>query len=64
MSYYSGSIDYTSANLWLKLYEANKSGVRDKGFIERDLATGRAHVSCAAASRGRSSTSRRSAPAG
>jgi hypothetical protein len=38
--FYSGSIDYTSANLWLKLYEANKSGVRDKGFIERDLATG------------------------
>jgi hypothetical protein len=38
--FYSGSIDYTSANLWLKLYEENKSGVRGKGFIERDLATG------------------------
>ena len=34
--FYCGSIDYTSANLWLKLYEENKSGVRGKGFIERD----------------------------
>jgi DNA repair exonuclease SbcCD nuclease subunit len=39
--YYSGSIDYTSANTWGELYEQRVSGVPGKGFIERDLVTGR-----------------------
>lgn len=42
-AYYSGSIDYTSVNTWGELYEQRVSGVRGggKGFIERDLETGR-----------------------
>jgi len=39
--YYSGSLDYTSANPWGELYEQRVSGVPGKGFIERDLVTGR-----------------------
>jgi exonuclease SbcD len=39
--YYSGSIDYTSANTWGELYEQRVAGIPGKGFIERDLATGR-----------------------
>jgi DNA repair protein SbcD/Mre11 len=39
-AYYSGSIDYTSANTWGELYEQRIAGVQGKGFIERDLATG------------------------
>jgi exonuclease SbcD len=38
--FYSGSIDHTSTNPWLKLYEQRTTGVKGKGFIERDLATG------------------------
>jgi len=42
-AYYSGSIDYTSVNTWGELYEQRVSSVRGggKGFIERDLASGR-----------------------
>ena len=44
-AYYAGSIDYTSVNTWGELYEQRVSGVKGggKGFIERDLETGR-HV--------------------
>jgi DNA repair protein SbcD/Mre11 len=40
-AYYSGSIDYTSANAWGELVEERDAGVPGKGLIERDLATGR-----------------------
>jgi DNA repair exonuclease SbcCD nuclease subunit len=39
-AYYSGSIDYTSANPWGELHEERIAGVPGKGFIERDLDTG------------------------
>jgi DNA repair protein SbcD/Mre11 len=39
-AYYSGSVDYTSANTWGELHEEREAGVPGKGFIERDLATG------------------------
>jgi DNA repair protein SbcD/Mre11 len=39
-AFYSGSIDYTSANTWGELYEQRIAGVAGKGFVERDLATG------------------------
>jgi exonuclease SbcD len=39
-AYYSGSLDYTSANAWGELTEERTSGIRGKGFIERNLATG------------------------
>lgn len=39
-AYYSGSIDYTSANPWGELQEERDARLRGKGFIERDLATG------------------------
>lgn len=42
-AYYSGSIDYTSANTWGELDEERQLGVPGKGIIEHDLATGR-HV--------------------
>lgn len=42
-AYYSGSIDYTSANPWGELYEERQAGIAGKGMIEHDLATGR-HV--------------------
>lgn len=42
-AYYSGSIDYTSANTWGELEEERQLGVPGKGLIEHDLATGR-HV--------------------
>jgi len=38
--YYSGSIDYTNANMWAELSDQRLAGVKTKGFIERDLATG------------------------
>lgn len=38
--FYSGSIDYTSTNLWGELAEQREAGVPGKGFIEHDLATG------------------------
>jgi DNA repair protein SbcD/Mre11 len=40
-AYYSGSIDYTSVNTWGELYEERIAGLDGKGFIERDLVTGR-----------------------
>jgi DNA repair protein SbcD/Mre11 len=40
-AYYSGSIDYTSANTWGELYEQRIADIPGKGFIERDLASGR-----------------------
>ena len=45
-AFYSGSIDYTSANTWGELYEERVAGIGGKGFIERDLVTGehRFHV--------------------
>jgi hypothetical protein len=39
-AYYSGSIDYTSANAWGELVEERQAGIAGKGIIERDLATG------------------------
>lgn len=39
-AYYSGSIDYTSANAWGELLEERAARVPGKGFIARDLATG------------------------
>jgi exonuclease SbcD len=39
-AYYSGSIDYTSANAWGELYEERIAGVPGKGMIERDLESG------------------------
>jgi DNA repair exonuclease SbcCD nuclease subunit len=38
--FYCGSIDYTSANPWGEKYEERSTGVKGKGFIERDLSTG------------------------
>ena len=40
-AYYSGSIDYTSANTWGELYEQRVADIPGKGFIERDVVTGR-----------------------
>lgn len=44
-AYYSGSLDYTSANPWGELVEERESGLPGKGFIEYDLenATHRFH---------------------
>ncbi len=42
-AYYSGSIDYTSANAWGELAEERAAGLSGKGFIEFDLET-RAHT--------------------
>ncbi|HET7372977.1 MAG TPA: DNA repair exonuclease [Gemmatimonadaceae bacterium] len=39
-AFYSGSIEYTSANPWGELYEERVAGIKGKGFIERDLETG------------------------
>jgi DNA repair protein SbcD/Mre11 len=39
-AYYSGSIDYTSANPWGELYEERVAGLIGKGFVERDLDNG------------------------
>lgn len=38
--YYSGSIDYTSTNIWGELAEEKKAGLSGKGFAERNLVTG------------------------
>lgn len=42
-AWYSGSIDYTSANPWGELTEERMSGLPGKGIIEHDLETG-AHL--------------------
>jgi hypothetical protein len=39
-AFYSGSIEYTSANMWGELVEERQSGISGKGLIERDLETG------------------------
>ncbi|MBV9878947.1 MAG: DNA repair exonuclease [Gemmatirosa sp.] len=39
-AYYSGSIDYTSANAWGELVEERAIGIAGKGIIEHDLDTG------------------------
>jgi DNA repair protein SbcD/Mre11 len=39
-AYYSGSLDYTSANVWGELLEEHSARIPGKGLIERDLATG------------------------
>jgi hypothetical protein len=39
-AYYSGSIDYTSANAWGELAEEREAGLPGKGMIEYDLETG------------------------
>jgi exonuclease SbcD len=39
-AYYSGSIDYTSANTWGELYEERVAGVPGKGMIEQNLESG------------------------
>lgn len=40
-AFYSGSIEYASANPWGELVEERQGGVPGKGMIEHDLATGR-----------------------
>ncbi len=40
-AFYSGSLDYTSANPWGELIEERATGVSGKGFIEYDLVTRR-----------------------
>lgn len=39
--FYSGAIDYTSSNPWLERSEEKARGLTGKGFVERDLVTGR-----------------------
>jgi DNA repair exonuclease SbcCD nuclease subunit len=39
-AWYSGSIEYTSANPWGELKEQRDANVPGKGFVEHDLATG------------------------
>ena len=39
-AYYSGSIDYTSANTWGELYEERIAGIPGKGILERNLENG------------------------
>ena len=39
-AYYSGSVDYTSANAWGELAEEKQARLPGKGLIERDLASG------------------------
>ena len=39
-AFYSGSLDYTSANPWGELVEEREAGLPGKGFIEFDLAAG------------------------
>lgn len=39
-AWYSGSIDYTSANAWGELVEERRAKLPGKGIVEHDLATG------------------------
>jgi hypothetical protein len=39
-AYYSGSVEYTSANAWGELVEEAAAGVPGKGIVEHDLETG------------------------
>lgn len=38
--FYSGSVEYTSTNIWGELEYERRMGVSGKGFVERDLRTG------------------------
>jgi hypothetical protein len=40
-AYYSGSIDYTSSNVWGEIQEQTAQKLPGKGMIERDLVTGK-----------------------
>jgi hypothetical protein len=40
-AFYSGSIDYTSVDTWGELREEFDGSVKGKGFVERDLVTGK-----------------------
>jgi len=40
-AYYSGSVEYTSANAWGELVEERQAKLSGKGIIEHDLTTGR-----------------------
>ena len=40
-AYYSGSVEYTSANAWGELVEERAASLPGKGLVEHDLATGR-----------------------
>ncbi len=42
-AFYSGSIEYTSTNIWGEIDEERRKGVRGKGFVEHNLATGDHH---------------------
>jgi DNA repair exonuclease SbcCD nuclease subunit len=42
-AFYSGSLDYTSANPWGELIEEREAGLPGKGFIEFDLDAGEHH---------------------
>jgi DNA repair protein SbcD/Mre11 len=39
-AYYSGSLEYTSTNIWGEAYEEIEKRIEGKGFIEHDLETG------------------------
>lgn len=39
-AYYSGSLDYTSANSWGEIGEERDAGISGKGFIEHDIVSG------------------------
>jgi DNA repair exonuclease SbcCD nuclease subunit len=39
-AFYSGSLDYTSLNIWYDRSEERELGLKGKGFLEVDLATG------------------------
>jgi len=39
-AYYSGSVEYTSANAWGELVEERDAGLPGKGIVEHDLETG------------------------
>lgn len=40
-AFYSGSIDYTSLNVWFDKSEEEERGLKGKGFVEFDLETGK-----------------------
>lgn len=40
-AYYSGSIDYSSTNVWGEIEEQRRQPVKSKGMIERDLEAGK-----------------------
>jgi DNA repair exonuclease SbcCD nuclease subunit len=42
-AYYSGSLEYTSTNVWREVDEEIEKGIDGKGFIEHDLDTGMHH---------------------